>query len=50
MKRRAHPTVNTNTANVLSKLQGGEAGRGRGGAEQQSERQEGTKELHEHKR
>lgn len=26
MKRRAHPTVNTNIANVLSKIRGGEGG------------------------
>lgn len=42
MQRRAHPTVNTNIANVLSKIQGGEVGEKRG-AEQQNGRQKGDK-------
>lgn len=42
MKRRAHPTVNTNIANMLSKIQGGEVGE-KGSAEQQNKRQKRDK-------
>lgn len=50
MKRRARPKANTNIANVLSKIQGGEAG-ARGEAEQQKGGMRETEErLDEHKR
>lgn len=42
MKRRAHPMVNTNIANMLSKIQGGEVGE-KGSAEQQNKRQKRDK-------
>ena len=51
MKQRAHPKVNTNIANVLSNIQGGEVGEKWG---EQSSRMGGKKrtkeELEEHKR
>lgn len=49
MKRRARPKANTNITNVLSKIQGGEAG-ARGEAEQQKGGMRETERLDEHKR
>lgn len=50
MKRRARPKANANMANVLSKIQGGEAGT-RGEAEQQKGSMRGTEEQPDkHKR
>lgn len=42
--------MNTNIANVLSKIQGGEAGEKGGVAEQQNGRHEGNKRMEERKR
>lgn len=43
MKQRAHPTVNTNITNVLSKIRGGGVVGKNGEAEQQNGRQNGDK-------